>query len=83
MVKGISISFQVTKSIFLLAITIFAGTVFLHGKTFFRRQAKLANAAINVYIAQCGDTGTRELMRGLVTLHPKVDPGAFRGQRQG
>ena len=27
-------------------------------------------------------TGVRELMRGLVTLSLKVDPGAFRGQRQ-
>jgi len=25
----------------------------------------------------------RELMRGLATLTPKVDPGAFSGQRQG
>ena len=30
-----------------------------------------------------GGTGVRELMRGLATLPPKVDPGAFSGQRQG
>jgi len=30
-----------------------------------------------------GGTGVREVMRGLATLPPKVDPGAFSGQRQG
>jgi len=28
-------------------------------------------------------TGVRELTRSLVTLPPKVDPGAFNGQRHG
>jgi len=30
-----------------------------------------------------GGTGVRELTRSLATLPPKVDLGAFRGQRQG
>ena len=30
-----------------------------------------------------GGTGIRELARGLATVSPKVDPGAFIGQRQG
>jgi len=35
------------------------------------------------FIVVGGGTGVRKLTTGLVTLPPKVDPGAFSGQRQG